>query len=76
MQTLEALNHGDGTITVFVRCQEHIDWLRSRGVSCERLGNLIVAGADRVRIYPTLSEAMSPAIARYLDTLQNERESQ
>ena len=75
MKTLEAFNHGNGTITVFIREQEHISWLRNKGVKENlQIGDVLLTGEDRRRIYPTLSEAIedSGAIARYLNTLEND----
>jgi hypothetical protein len=59
MQTLEAFNHGNGTITVFIREQEHISWLRNRGVKENlHIGDVLLSGEDRRKVYPTLSEAI------------------
>lgn len=73
MQTLEAFNHGDGTLTVFIREQAHIDWLAARGVSVPlSIGDVLLSESDRRKVYPTLTEAMQPAVARYLNTLEND----
>jgi hypothetical protein len=73
METLQAFNHGDGTMTVFIRCQEHIDWLRVKGVRAPlAIGDVLLQSEDRRKVYPTMSEAMedSGAVARYLDVLE------
>jgi hypothetical protein len=75
MTALEAFNHGNGTITVFIREQAHIDWLRSRGVLADlALGDVLLASEDRRKVYPSLTEAIqdSGAIARYLETMDND----
>ncbi len=75
MGILEAFNHGNGTLTVFVRCQEHIDWLRAKGVRAPlAIGDVLLQSEDRRTVYPTISEAMedSGAIARYLCVLEND----
>jgi hypothetical protein len=70
MRALEAFNHGNGTMTVHIREQAHIDWLRSRGVETALgFGDVLLQTDDRQKVYPTLTEAMQPTIARYLDTL-------
>ena len=75
MTTLEAFNHGNGTMTVFIRCQEHIEWLRVRGVQAPlAVGDVLLQSEDRRKVYPTISEAMedSGAVARYLGVLEND----
>lgn len=73
MKTLEAFNHGNGTLTVFIREQEHISYLRNKGVKENlRIGDILLTGEDRKAVYPTLTEAMQPAVARYLNTLEND----
>ena len=60
-------------MTVFIREQEHISWLRNKGVKGNLcIGDVLLTGDDRRAVYPTLSEAMQPAIARYLNTLEND----
>lgn len=71
--TLEAFNHGNSTLTVFIREQRHIDWLRARGVTAELyIGDVLLHSEDRRKVYPTLSEAMIPAVSRYLETLEDD----
>jgi hypothetical protein len=75
MKVLEAFNHGNGTLTIFIRCQEHIDWLRAIGVQAPlTIGDVLLQSQDRRKVFPTLSEAIedSGAVARYLRVLEND----
>jgi hypothetical protein len=73
MKTLEAFNHGNGTLTVFITEQAHIEWLKSKGITTNLfIGNVLLHSEDRSKVYPTLTEAMSPAIARYIEIMEND----
>lgn len=69
MPPIQAMNHGDATMTIVITDQAQIEWLRSMGLSQEFLtiGEHHLPPEERQKLYPTLSEAIEPTLARLLD---------
>ncbi len=69
MNPIQAFNHGDRTMTIVVTEQAQVDWLRLMGVAEEFLktGEHHLPSEERRKLYPTLSEAIGPTLARLLD---------
>lgn len=72
MTPIEALTHGDGTITITITAPEQLDWLRSAGLADQflTLGTHRLPVEERKKIYPTLTEVIQPILARYLSALR------
>jgi hypothetical protein len=73
MNPITAYTHRDGTMTITITETSQIDWLRSMGVSNKflSLGTHHLPSVERSRLYPTLSEAIEPALSRYLAAVRN-----
>jgi hypothetical protein len=69
---IQATNHGDGTMTIVVTDPRQVEWLRSMGLPEQFLaiGEHHLPSNERRKLYPTLSEAIEPALARALDELR------
>jgi hypothetical protein len=69
MPPIQAMNHGDTTMTIVVTDEAQIEWLRSMGLAQEflRIGEHHLPSEERRKLYPTLSEAIEPTLARLLD---------
>jgi hypothetical protein len=69
MPPIQAMNHGDSTMTIVVTEQSQIEWLRRMGLSQKFLaiGEHHLPPEERRKLYPTLSEALEPTLARLLD---------
>ena len=69
MPPIQAMNHGDKTMTIVVTDPAQVEWLRSMGVSQEFLtiGEHHLPSEERRKLYPTLSEAIEPTLARLMD---------
>jgi hypothetical protein len=70
---IQAMNHGDGTMTIVVTDPAQIEWLRAMGLPAEFLaiGEHHLPSEERRKLYPTLSEAIEPTLARLLDARRN-----
>lgn len=57
---IQAMNHGDSTMTVVVTEQSQVEWLRQMGLSPQFLsiGEHHLPSEERRKLYPTLSEAI------------------
>lgn len=69
MTPIEAVNHGDGSMTIVITEQAQIDWLRSMQLSEAflTLGKHHVPSEECRKLYPTLCERLEPTLARFLD---------
>lgn len=68
MTAIEALTHGDGTITITIIEPAQLDWLRSAGLGEQflTLGTHRLSVEERKKLFPTLGEVIQPILARYL----------
>jgi len=69
MPQIQAVNHGDSTMTILVTEESEVEWLRTMGLSQEflKIGEHHLPPEERRKLYPTLSEALEPTLARLLD---------
>lgn len=72
MPAIRAMNHGDKTMTIVVTDQSQVEWLRHIGLSPQFLtiGEHHLPSEEGRKLYPTLSEAIEPTLARLLDARQ------
>lgn len=70
MTPIEALTHGDGTITITITEPVQLEWLRSAGLADQflTLATHRLPLEERKKLYPTLAEVIQPVLVRYSST--------